>query len=106
MCDHVSTEITTLAKSIGLVAEPSLFAALLFVDNHFTLVSSGLGDEDGLAVAAFQVPAHGRSSLVGAARDFEFVAGKRLVAFSDEQSVNNIANALSKHLRMVVAADF
>ena len=103
---RVSTEVSSLSKTIGLVSEAPLFAALLFVDDDFTFVPRGLGDEDGLAVAAFEVSAHGGAGLVGTTRDFEFVAGERLVAFADKQAVNDVADALSEHLGVVVASDF
>ena len=103
---RVSSEVSSLAQAVRLVSEALLFAALLLVDDDFAFVPRGLGDENGLAVAALKVAAHGGSGLVGAARDFEFVARERLVAFTHEEAVDHVANALAEHLSVVVAGDF
>ena len=104
--DGVASEVSALSKAVWLVAESLLVAAFLLVNDDFTLVSCGLGDENGLAVAALEVSAHGGAGFVGPTRDFEFVAGQRLVAFTDEQAVHDVADALSEHLSVVVSSDF
>ena len=72
--DGVASEVSALSKTVWLVAESLLAAAFLLVNDDFALVSCGLGDENGLAVAALKVSAHGCACLVGAAGNFEFVA--------------------------------
>ena len=89
--DGVPSEITSLSKTVWLVAEALLSAALLLVDDDLTLVTGRLGHEDGLTVAAFEVTAHGCTRFVGTTGDLEFVAREGFVTFADKEAVNHIA---------------
>ena len=106
LVDGVSTEVSSLAQSIWLVAESLLLATFGLEDEVVALETSGLGDKNCLSGAAFKVTSEWGSCLIGSASDLQFVAREGLFSFADKDSIDCVTDFLTQKLSVVVSTNF